>query len=153
MYLIAIVLILLVFPLASIAVDAFHTGTADLVRLAGKWFVFWSCGVRLFLAGLRQVTKPAFTAESIFAIKDPAAGALVREIGFGNLSIGALGLASLAIPGWVVPAAIAGGLYYGLAGLGHFIRNERNAQEQIALVSDFAVFLLLAAFVLSRIVH
>jgi hypothetical protein len=71
----------------------------------------------------------------------------VREIGFGNLAIGTLGLASLAKPGWVLPAALAGGLYYGLAGIGHILRTPLNLMEQIALVSDLAIFALLAVFV------
>jgi hypothetical protein len=56
-------------------------------------------------------------AQSIFDIKDQGALAIVREIDFGNLAMGALRLASLIRPEWVVPAAIVGGLYYGLAGL------------------------------------
>jgi diacylglycerol kinase len=46
-----------------------------------------------------------------------------------------------------VPAAIVGGLFYGLAGLGHVVRKERNFKEQAALVSDVAIFLVLAVFV------
>ena len=89
-----------------------------------KWFVFWAVGVRLFIAGVRQVAQPQFTAESIFEIKDRAAFALVRELGFANLSTGTLGLANLAVPAWVVPAAIVGGLFYGLAAAGHVSRQE-----------------------------
>ncbi len=86
-----------------------------------------------------QVSKPQFTAESIFNLHDPAAHGLVREIGFGNLSMGTLGLVSLIAHSWVVPAAVAGGMYYGLAGLGHLMRSERNAKEQVALVSDLLI--------------
>jgi hypothetical protein len=95
--------------------------------------------------------QPQFTAGSIFGIKDDAALGIVREVGFGNLVIGTLGLASLAFPSWVVPAALVGGLYYGLAGIGHAMRGERNAKEQVALVSDLWIFALLAVFVASRL--
>jgi NhaP-type Na+/H+ or K+/H+ antiporter len=97
-----------------------------------------------------QTFRPQFTAQSIFEITDQGALAIVREVGFANLAMGALGLASLFKPGWVVPAAIVGGLYYGLAGLGHLMRKTRNFKEQTALVSDLAIFVLLAAFVASR---
>lgn len=120
------------------------------MALVGKWFTFWAVGVRLFLAGVTQTFRPQFTAESIFAIKDQAALAIVREVGFGNLAMGTLGLLSLAYPDWVMPAAIVGGLYYGLAGVGHAMRGERNVKEQIALVSDLAIFVLLAIFVVTR---
>jgi hypothetical protein len=104
--------------------------------------------VRLFIAGLRQTRQPAFTAAEIFKVNDPAAHPIVREVGFGNLAMGTLGLASLAVPTWLVPAALVGGLYYGLAGIGHAFNPERNAKEQIALVSDLLILALLAVFVI-----
>jgi uncharacterized integral membrane protein len=52
----------------------------------------------------------------------------------------------------VVPAAIAGGLFYGLAGVGHAIRKDKTGKEWIALVSDLLIFMLLAAFVATRFV-
>ena len=51
-----------------------------------------------------------------------------------------------------MPAAIVGGLYYGLAGLGHLFRPNRNFKERTALVSDLAIFVLLAVFAVSRAV-
>jgi hypothetical protein len=109
--------------------------------------VFWAVGVRLFIAGVRQVAQPQFTAESIFEIKDRAAFAIVRELGFANLSTGTLGLANLAVPAWVVPAAIVGGLFYGLAAAGHAFRGKRNFKEQTALISaDIFAFVILAVF-------
>jgi hypothetical protein len=148
MYFVSIVLLLFVFPAGCVVAEAvwLHDST-NLAVLASKWFVFWAVGVRLFIAGIRQVLQPQFTAERIFDIKDHAAAAIVREIGFGNLSMGALGLASLFKSGWVVPAAIVGGLYYGLAGAGHLTRNNRNFNEQVALISDLLMFVLLGTFV------
>jgi len=49
-----------------------------------------------------------------------------------------------------VPAAIVGGLYYGLAAVGHAFRHGRNFSEQVALVSDVFAFVILAVFVASR---
>jgi hypothetical protein len=116
MYFAAVILLMLVLPAVSVAIEALRTpGGADLMALVGKWFTFWAVGARLFLAGATQSLRPQFTAQSISDIKDQGALAIVREVGFGNLAIGALGLASLVRPDWVVPAAIAGGLYYGLA--------------------------------------
>jgi hypothetical protein len=75
----------------------------------------------------------------------------VREIGFGNLAMGALALASLAVPGWLLPAAIVGGFYYGLAGAGHVLNTNRSTNELVALVSDLWIFLVLALFVATRL--
>ncbi|MGH6865384.1 MAG: DUF6790 family protein [Methyloceanibacter sp.] len=153
MYIAAIVLLLLVLPLASIAAEAFWlpASAQDLMGLVGKWFTFWAVGVRLFLAGVSQVFRPQFTSEGILGIKDQGATAVVRELGFANLSIGALGLLSLAVPHWALPAAIVGGLFYGLAGLGHLLKGDRNLKEQVALASDLVMFLVLAAFVGSHV--
>lgn len=150
MYYVSVVLLLLVLPAASITIEAFYSTGTDIMWLVGKWFVFWACGVRLLVAGLMQTLKPEFTAKSIFEIDAPAAHAIVREVGFGNLAMGTLGLASLFEESWVVPAAIVGGLYYGLAGLGHIIR-QGNFKERFALWSDLAIFALLAVFVVNRL--
>lgn len=150
MYFISVVLLLLVFPAGSVLIDLLWGGSADILVLIRKWFVFWAVGVRLFLAGLRQVARPRFTAEDIFEIKDKASFALVREVGFANLSMGSLGLASIAQSKWVIPAAIVGGLYYGLAGIGHIIRGRLNFAGWVALTSDLFIFALLALFLASR---
>jgi hypothetical protein len=108
-----------------------------------KWFVFWF-GIRLFIAGVRQVLQPGFTAREIFGMQSAESYPIVREVGFGTLSMGTLGICSLYRPGWVLCAALVGGLYYGLAGLGHVFKEGKNAMEQTAMISDvFAFFVLL----------
>jgi hypothetical protein len=151
MYFISVILLLLIFPAGSVAIDLLWGGGADKMVLIGKWFVFWAVGVRLFLAWLRQVARPQFTAEDIFEIKDKASFAIVREVGFGNLAIGALGLFSLGQSVWIIPPAIVGGLYYGLAGIGHAMRGSLNFSGWVALASDLFIFALLALFLASRV--
>jgi hypothetical protein len=149
MYFVIVILLLLVLPAASVMIEAVVSGHAvTVISLIGKWFVFWGVGVRLFSAGVRQVIQPQFTAEEIFGIQDRGSFAIVREVGFANLSMGLLGMGSLLRPNWVVPAAIVGGLYYGFAGLGHAFKRNRNAKENVAMISDMFIFLVLAAFVL-----
>jgi len=150
MYAISVILLLAVIPVGSIALEASLSG-GNLWALTGKWYVFWAAGVRLFLAGVMQVLRPQFTAQGIFEIKDTAAFGIVREVGFGNLSMGALGIATLLKPEWLVPAAIVSGLYYGLAAAGHLGRGERNAKEQLALWTDILAFAVLAAFVVTQV--
>jgi hypothetical protein len=147
MYLWVVVLLMGVLPVASIVTEAdlLHGG-ADWTLLIGKWFVFWSVGVRLVLAGLRQIANPTFTAEAIFGVKDKGALIIVQELGFGTLSIGLLGVCALFNPGWIAPAAVAGGLFYGLAGVQHLRKGDRNANETVAMVSDLFIFLVLAGY-------
>src|SRR5208337_1887623 len=117
MYLAMIILLMGALPVASIAVEfaALHGG-ADLLSLIGKWFVFWPVGVRLILAGLRQVADPKFTAGTIFGVKDAAALTIVQELGFGNLSIGTSGRCRSSIGNGSFPRRLREGSSTGLRG-------------------------------------
>jgi hypothetical protein len=153
MYLATIILLMLVLPALAVAAEALWSpGAAPLIDLIGKWFTFFVVGVRLVLAGVSQVYRPEFTAKGILGVEDPRANVLVREIGFGNLAIGTLGLLSLAFPSFRIPAVAAGAIFLGLAGLGHVFRKDRNAKEQAALVSDLLAAAVLAIFVASRLI-
>lgn len=148
LYLIAVFLLMLVFPLGSIGAEYAHFhGAVPLLPLMGKWFVFWSVGIRLFLAGVRQFFQPRFTAEQIFDIKSDDALPLVRELGVANFAIGVVGIASLGMPGFVMPVAISAGIFYGVAGIRHFAESNRTRNENIAMVSDLFVFLVLAVYI------
>jgi hypothetical protein len=154
MYFLMIVLLMAVLPIVSIAIEwTLGHGTADFVYLVGRWFVFWAGGVRLAIAGIRQIAQPGFTARDIFGIEDKGAESLVREIGFANVSIGLLGLLTIIEPNWTAAAAIASGLYYGLAGGLHLLRGERNATEAVAMISDLAIFVVLALYLAFRALH
>lgn len=112
---------------------------------------FLGGGSAPFAAGLRQVLQPTFTAVEIFEINEPKALAIVREVGFGNLSAGLLGLLSLWHQDWRIPAGIVGGLYFGLAGLMHVTQPRKNAKERTAMISDLFACLVLLGFVFSGI--
>ncbi len=147
MYPAVVVALMGAFPIASIAIEAFVSrGGVDVLVLVGKWFVFWSVGARLLLAGARQIVNPSFTANAIFGLKETGALVIVQELGFANVSIGILGALTLATPTWIAPAAIVGGLFFGLAGAKHLTKGDRNANENIAMISDLWIFLVLAGF-------
>jgi hypothetical protein len=147
MYLAMIVLLMLVLPVASAVAEFLMTqGAAGWLALIGKWFVFWAVGIRLAVAGVRQVLTPTFTAE-LLRIKDKAAHPLVRELGFGNLAIGTTGALTLALPNWTLSAAMCGGLFYGFSGVQHIFSRDRNSAETSAMVSDLFVFAVLAVYV------
>jgi hypothetical protein len=133
--------------MGSIAYEVTYLhSSAPLLFLIGKWFTFWAVGARLFMAGLRQAVQPRFTAHEIFKLEDDSAFPIVREIGFGNLAMGSLGLATLFRPAWLLAGALVGGLYYGLAGLLHLFGKKRNLNENVALISDLAVALVMLGF-------
>jgi hypothetical protein len=94
MYLGLIILTMGLLLLASMGIEYALAPGGNLAFLIGKWFVSWAVGVRLMLAGLRQIFSPAFTAKTIFRIKDPEARNIVMELGFGNVSMAPLALLS-----------------------------------------------------------
>jgi hypothetical protein len=56
-------------------------------------------------------------------------------------------MTSLAIPSFVLPGAIAAGIFFGIAGIQYVAAKDRNRNENIAMTSDLFVFLVLAAHV------
>jgi hypothetical protein len=64
--------------------------------------------------------------------------------------MGLLGMCSVVRHDWIVPAAIVGGLYYGLAGIGHVFHRDKNAKEYVAMISDGFIFLVLLVAVYWR---
>jgi hypothetical protein len=151
LYLVSVLLFMLVLPTASIAVENFNHQTPVNNNLIGKWFVFWVIGVRLFIAGLRQVFKPAFTAQEIFHIKSEESFVVVKELGLANICMGSMGILSLLNPDWCLLAAIGGGLYFGLAGILHVIKKPVSTNETIAMVSDLLFFVLMAVYLYNAV--
>jgi len=149
MYLFIVIALMLALPLISIVAQILLTdhgalqGAQYLVVVA-KWYVFWAVGVRLSLAGLRQIIQPRYTAETILGLKGAESLFFVRELGFANVTMGSVAVASLFAPSWVRPAAVLGAIYYGLAGINHCFHRDRNKLQNIALVSDLFAALVLA---------
>ncbi len=119
--------------------------------LIGKWFIFSAVGLRLFIAGIKQTTDPAFTAKEIFRLNNPESFPIVRELGFANLCFGMVGIVSLFLPQWRVVSAFGSGLYYGIAGLQHFLKKPVGTNERFALVTDVIIFALLFIYFVKMI--
>jgi hypothetical protein len=146
LYLVSILLFMLILPIGYILYQWQVSGLPLGWLLIGKWFLFWAVGVRLFIAGLRQVTKPAFTAKEIFHIESEESYVVIRELGFANLCFGTLGILSLFKPEWCQPAAVAGGLYFGLAGVLHLFKKPDSRNESIALISDLYILAIMGLY-------
>jgi hypothetical protein len=153
MYVFIVIVLMLALPLISIVAQIILSdhGTpqgAWYLAVLAKWYVFWAVGARLSLAGLRQIIQPRYTAETILGFKGTDALFFVRELGFANVAMGSVAIASLLAPSWVTPAAMLGAIYYGLAGIIHCFHTGRNKLENVALVSDLfaAVVLVICCF-------
>lgn len=154
MYTLMIVLLMFVFPIASILAEVFLFRSASAIMpLIGKWFVFWPVGVRLFTAGLSQVLRPQFTTEKILRIKDSNQFIIVQELGFANLSMGILGISTTWNGNWTLPAAIVGCLFIGLAGIRHIFSKGKSFLETGAMLSNLIVFVILLVYVAWALFH
>jgi hypothetical protein len=150
MYLVLVLALMVVAPVGSVIAELLvGGGNVDLALTAGKWFTFWGVGVRLFIAGLSQTLRPEFTAQNILGGKsDASANLVVQELGFANLAFGLVGVLTLPIPGWLVPGALAGGLFLGLAGIRHIAKPHKNTKEVVATLTDLLVAAVTLGFVL-----
>ena len=146
LYLVSILLFMVLLPIICLSIQLRQQDAAAVWPLIGKWFVFWPVGVRLFIAGLRQATKPAFTAREIFHLNSDDSFPIIKELGFANISMGGIAILSLFFPSWRIPAAAAGGLYFGLAGFLHLFKKRDSSNETIAMISDLYIFLLMALY-------
>lgn len=152
MYRASVLLLMLILPAASIYAEySYLQSSAPLMELVGKWFVFWSAGVRLLLAGLSQFFRPRFTSEGIFGMESDDPLPFVQELGAANFATGFVGVASLAKPSFVLPVAIIAGIFYGIAGIRHLLNGGKTANENIAMISDLFAFLVLATYAVSAV--
>jgi hypothetical protein len=143
LYYVVVATLMFALPVLSVAIEATHSSIRVDSLLIGKWFVFWSVGWRLLLAGVRQIAQPEYTAREILGLQSAESWTVVRELGFGNVALGVVGVVSLWLPAWQLAAALAGGLFYILAGINHARQQHRNRLENVAMVSDLFVGLIL----------
>lgn len=150
MYIAMLIGFMVIFPIGSIALEyVMHGGGTLNVAVVGKWFVFWAVGVRLLIAGLRQIVQPRYTAETILGVKNPDVWMIIRELGFANAAIGSAGLASIVLAGWTLPLAVIGAIFYGLAGTNHILHKQRNVLQSAAMTSDLFATVMLVTICLA----
>lgn len=143
-----IILLFIVLPSVAISMENLLPGsTLPLAEITFKWVVFCAIGLRLGAAGIKQISQPQFTAQQIFKIQSDDAFSIVRELGFANVCFSVIALISLFVPTFRIPAAVAGGLYYGLAGLLHVMKPKDSSKEIFAMVSDLFIFLMLGILI------
>lgn len=145
-YIISVTVLTFVIPIIGFIIEHFATGTALTFNLFSKWFIFSAVGLRLFLAGIKQVKNPEFTAKQIFHLDSPESFPILRELGFANICFGLVGIVSLFRPDWRVVSAFASGLYYGIAGIQHGMKKTSGINEKFALWTDLIIFALLLAY-------
>ncbi|HEY4195736.1 MAG TPA: hypothetical protein VGM63_09390 [Mucilaginibacter sp.] len=144
-------LFMLVCPVLSIVGEIIFKRTPIDPILIGKWVTFWAVGIRLFIKGLNQIIIPILSKLKNYSLKNEEKFAIIRELGFAKISLGAMGILSILNTGWHLLAAISGALFYGLAGIRHLFKKPESLNAFIATITDqlvFAMILLYLSFVL-----
>ena len=150
-YLISVTITAIVLPVVAFIAEHFINSTPLTFELFGKWFIFSAAGLRLFIAGIKQSTNPAFTAKQIFHIESSDSFPIVRELGFANICFGLVGIVSLFKPEWRIVSAFASGIYYAFAALLHIIKKPAGKNEQLALWSDLLIAAILLIYFIKTI--
>lgn len=153
-YFILVIAQTLVLPVVS-GIAELAVGGGDPVLVFGKWWVFWGVGTRLLVAGIAQVSGKGPTTE-ILGASAPSIQEkqLARELGTANIGMGLAGLLAL-VPGWALPAGLAGGVFLLIAGVLHVAKKGKNPQETLATWTDLVVgvvVVVLAVYVLVRFI-
>jgi hypothetical protein len=148
-HLLTVLMLMGVLPIGSIVVQALVQNNLDnWILLIGRWFGFWTFGVRMILAGVQQAMRPELAARNIFEIKSKASLPAVQTLGFACMAMGALGTLSILIIHWIVPSAIVGAIFYGFSGITHLRREKRGSSDTIATVSEMSAFVVLLGYLI-----
>jgi len=152
MYIVMVFLLMVVLPVVSITIESRFRHQALDAAIVLRWFVFWGVGVRLLTAGLTQIVQPSYTADVILGLDLGDALFLVRELGFANTAVGLVAVASIGVRSWALPLALVGSVFYGLAGVNHFLHDGRNLLQNVAMFSDLFIagVLILCALAVMR---
>jgi hypothetical protein len=150
-YIISVSILTFVLPTIGFISEHFITETALTYDLFSKWFIFSAVGLRLFLAGIKQVKNPEFTAKQIFHLDSPDSFPILRELGFANICFGLVAIVSLFKPDWRIVSAFASGLYYGIAGVQHGLKKTSGVNEKFALWTDLIIFFYLLIYFIKEI--
>jgi len=149
MYVASVLALLLLLPVASVGIELSRPHEASLLSSCLHWFVFWGVGIRLLTAGFSQIIRPRYTAETILGLKGEDAQFVVRELGFSNTAMGVVGCLSGVWKSWQIPAAVAGAIFYCLAGANHHIHGKQTSKEVFAMLSDLGFAALLTAMLIA----
>ncbi|MGJ4844633.1 hypothetical protein [Leifsonia sp. Le1] len=151
-YFVLVIAQTVVLPVVSGSIEL-ALGGGDPVLVFGKWWVFWGVGTRLLVAGVAQVSGRGPTTVILGAATPTVQEKqLTRELGTANLGMGMAGLLAV-VPGWALPAGIAGGVFLLIAGLMHLPKRGKNAQETLATWTDLLVGIVVVVLAVDVIVR
>ena len=151
-YVILVIAQTVALPIVSGIIELVVVG-GDPVLVFGKWWAFWGVGTRLLVAGVAQVSGRGPTS-AILGAAAPSVQEkqLILELGTANIAMGVAGLLAL-VPGWALPAGVAGGVFLLIAGILHVPKKNKNRQESLATWTDVLVGVVIVVLAIDMLVR
>lgn len=131
------IVFLTVLPLVSAAVEYHFTKTGMSAVLVGKWFIFWTVGIRFLVAGFTQVIRQGRGA---LILQGDTTGGFGKVLGLVKMLLAGMAFLCVMKDSWSLLAAITVGVYVGLAGFQHDFKKPNTAEGWISMVYDMIVF-------------
>lgn len=138
MYFVLVILLMLVLPLASAGIERYagHIGMG-LPILIERWLVFFGASVS------DSPSQEYVRSQNRSSQRKRSSASRARSLrlsypnsGLRNTAIGIVGVGSVLHPSWLTSAAVAGCVFYALAGINHIRHRHRTRLQNIAMVSD-----------------
>lgn len=139
-YIVLVTFLTFIFPIVAAWLEVFinHENYYSFY-IFSKWFIFFAVGIRLTIAGMKQVFDPRYTAVEIFKMKTAESFPVIRELGFANLCFGLIAILSVVFPQWRIVSAFGSGIYYAIAGIQHLLKRPSSINEEFALITDLLI--------------
>jgi len=147
-YIVNVYLLTVLLPFTAMSIESFGSKDKLSVAVLAKWFLFFAVGIRFLLGGIRQVVRAKMKTGEIFYIERKSCCPIVKELGFANLSFGAVAVVSLYVPSWRIVSAFSSSFYYGAAVLNGFFGKPASANEIFIRVSNGCIFVILLILLL-----
>jgi len=135
---------ILILPIFSVVINSIinyrKNVSENIYELICKWFIFWSLGIRLIIAGLMQIFNPIYTNNLLqLNLNDFI---IIRELGLANFSIGLLCIISFFKKPLQKYVCIYMVIFFMGASVLHIIRMKNiNFDESITLFTN--IFLII----------
>lgn len=136
------IMFLTVLPLLSAAAE-YHFAKVNIsAALVGKWFIFWTVGIRFLVAGFIQVIRQGRGGSAILLQGDQS-GEFGKILGLVKMFLAGLAFLCMMKESWSLLAAITVGIYVGLAGFQHDFKKPGTAEGWISMIYDMIVFVVI----------
>lgn len=136
------ILVLTALPLVSLIIEHKINDVEIQAGLVGKWFVFWTVGIRLLIGGVVQILAALRQGNTIL-LRSNAGSDTRKIVGIVKMALAVLGFLCIINDKWSLLAAVTAGFYIGLAGFQHDFKKPVTKEGWLYMAYDGLVFLMI----------